>query len=44
MEDSAVRDPKLQIKFIGLTINAEGVIAIGAAIVIFLAVLASYRL
>jgi hypothetical protein len=39
-----VPTPKLQIKFFALNINAEGVLAIGAAIVIFLAVLASYRL
>ncbi len=42
--ENHLRDPKLHIKFVGLTINAEGVIAIAAAIVIFLAMLASYRL
>lgn len=35
--------PKLHIKIFGITINAEGVVAIGAALVLVLAILASYR-
>jgi hypothetical protein len=34
---------KLQVTFWGLSINAEGVVAIGAALVLVLAVLAFYR-
>jgi hypothetical protein len=34
---------KLQVTFWGLGINAEGIVAIGAALVVVLAVLAFYR-
>jgi hypothetical protein len=43
MENCFVREPKLQVSLLGLKINAEGIVAIGAAVLIFFAVLAVYR-
>lgn len=43
MEKCAVRHPKLNIKFIGLSISAEGALGIGAALFVFLAALAAWR-
>jgi len=40
MENCAVRHPKLNIKFIGLTVSAEGVWGIAAALVAFFTALA----
>ena len=42
MEDS-VRDPKLNIKFLGLHISAEGALAVGAAFVVSMAFLLLWR-
>jgi hypothetical protein len=42
MESCAMRD-RLQVRFWGVSISAEGVVAIGAALLIVFAVLAAYR-
>lgn len=40
-----MREPtKLQVRIWGLSVNAEGVVAIGAALIIVMSVLAFYRL
>jgi hypothetical protein len=41
--ESRVMSPKLHIKIFGININAEGAIAIGATVVLVLAILAFNR-
>lgn len=43
MENCVVRHPKLNIKFFGLSISAEGALGIGAALLVFMAALAAWR-
>jgi hypothetical protein len=43
MENCAMREPKLQVSLLGVKINAEGVVAILAALLIIFAVLVASR-
>jgi hypothetical protein len=43
MENCAMREPKLQVSLLGIKVNAEGVVAILAALLIFFAVLVASR-
>jgi hypothetical protein len=43
MENCAMREPKLQVSLWGVKVNAEGVVAILAALLIFFAVLVASR-
>jgi hypothetical protein len=44
MESYVMREPsKFEVKFLGLSVSAEGALGIGAAFVIVMAVLAFYR-
>jgi hypothetical protein len=43
MENCVMREPKLQVSLWGIKINAEGVVAIVAALLIFFAVLVVSR-
>jgi hypothetical protein len=44
MEDSVMKRPsKLHVKFWGVSVSADGALAIGAALFIVLAFIASYR-